>query len=376
MRHAVWILFLALSTAQGQLPDATSGPWQARDTLHIHQEPSADASECLNGLCWTPEPFSVSVQAADGHGDLLVRFPSPRPSGHAGMDLVCMEWHFARTAAGKVKPKARPVVVVHELGSAMAAGRAVAASLSRVGFHAFLIELPTYGHRREDRRPRASELFGPMRQAIADVRRARDAVVSLPTVDPTHVALQGTSLGGMIAASSAGLDGKYDSVFLLLAGGDLFDIVKTGQRDAAAVRRALERDGVTDERLRTMTQTLEPTRIAHRMHPTTTWLYSANYDTVVPMANAELLAKAARLPKDHHLRFNANHYTGMVYLPWVVADMASRVHAITDSAATAVTGSKAAADSVRITPAPAASASSRAAGSRPPVGDPGESRRR
>ncbi len=58
-----------------------------------------------------------------------------------------------------------------------------ARGLQHRGFHTFLLHLPYYGHRREGERPDDTLFFTLIRQAIADVRRARDAVASLPLVD-------------------------------------------------------------------------------------------------------------------------------------------------------------------------------------------------
>ena len=83
---------------------------------------------------------------------------------------------------------------------------------------------------------------------------AGDAVAVLPHVDERTIALQGTSLGGFVSASSASLDGRYDAVFLMLAGGDLHDIIMHGEKDAAKVRQKLEEHGLVDEKLTSAVQ--------------------------------------------------------------------------------------------------------------------------
>ncbi|MDA1166512.1 MAG: acetylxylan esterase, partial [Planctomycetota bacterium] len=101
-----------------------------------------------------------------------------------------------------------------------------------------------------------------MRQAVADVRRARDAVAVLPMVDKSRISLQGTSLGGFVSATSGALDDGYDNVFLMLAGGELYDLIQNGKKDAAKVRERLEKAGLSGEKLRELTLTIEPTRVA------------------------------------------------------------------------------------------------------------------
>ena len=279
----------------------------------------------MEGLAWKPVAFQVRCEAADGlQCDALVRFPSPVETGNAVSDRVALEWYVARDEEQRPRV-ARAVVVVHESGSKMPVGRMIANELHRRGLHAFMINLPEYGRRRSAERPGKGSVFTIMRQAIADVRRARDAVAALPLVDSSHIALQGTSLGGFVAASSASLDAKFDSVFLLLAGGDLYDMLQNGEQDTANARRELEEAGITGEQLRSLMQTIEPTRICHRLNPQTTWLYSGTRDRVVPMKNALALARSARLDDQHHIHMLADHYSGIIYLPKILDEMAERV---------------------------------------------------
>ena len=114
-------------------------------------------------------------------------------------------------------------------------------------------------------------------------------------------------------------------MFLVLAGGKLDDLIQNGEKDTAKVREKLAEAGFTGEKLKTLTSIIEPTRLAHRLDPTRTWLYSGRYDTVVPPKNALALAEAARLDDPHHIRMLANHYNGIIYLPVVLTDIHAQV---------------------------------------------------
>jgi dienelactone hydrolase len=237
-----------------------------------------------------------------------------------------MEWYVATDEHGQPR-SARAVVVVHESGSGMKVGRVFARGLRQHGLHTFMLHLPYYGERRgEGKRAKDSRLIPKMQQAIADVRRARDAVAVLPWVDTSHIALQGTSLGGFVSATAAGLDRGYDSVYLMLAGGRLYDVIQNGQRDAAKVREELAKAGLSGEKLKSLAWKIEPTRLAHRIDPQMTWLYSGVFDTVVPMSSAKALADAAGLDDQHHLQLLANHYTGVIYLPLVLKQIHENVN--------------------------------------------------
>jgi cephalosporin-C deacetylase-like acetyl esterase len=164
-----------------------------------------------------------------------------------------------------------------------------------------------------------------LQQAIADVRRARDAVAALPMVDRSVIGVQGTSLGGFVTATVAGLDHGYDRAFILLAGGNLHEVVLHGARDAAKVREKLAAAGVTDEQIKEAARQVEPLRLAHRIDPAATWLYTGKFDEVVPPNCSRALAQAASLPAGHHIELGVGHYSGILYLPLIVQEIYQRM---------------------------------------------------
>jgi dienelactone hydrolase len=213
----------------------------------------------------------------------------------------------------------------------MPVGKLFARLFAGQGVHAFLVQLPNYGLRRTAKqKPTGDQFLVAMRQGIADVRRARDAVAVLPGVDPTRISVQGTSLGGFVASTAAGIDRGFEQVFIMVAGGDLHSMLLRGQREAAELRERLEQAGFTGDKLRELMWAVEPTRLAGRLDPQSTWLYSAEYDTVVPMANALALKNAARLPDDHHMRLPGDHVTTIVYVPMILDHVVKRITATQD----------------------------------------------
>lgn len=321
---ATGILATALLAAGVDLQDVVGDPITTSDSLRPAPDPSDDASACLAGLCWEPTSFRVDREAsADAdRGDVVVRFPSPIDRGLTVNDRVALEWFVAcsgeRPAVGE--PMTAPaIVVVHESGRGMTAGRAFARSLRFRGFHTFLIHLPHYGLRRtESPKTVGPEMFDAFRQGIADVRRAHDAVAALPFIDDTTVALQGTSLGGILSATVAGIDDGYDAVYLMLAGGDIDSILRDGRRDAAKIRSRLIEAGLSNSAIAELAASIEPTRLAHRIRRDRLWMFSASYDSVVPPTNARALASAARLSSDHHAWMPVTHYSGVAFFPVVV----------------------------------------------------------
>ena len=304
------------------------------DTLATGEDPNEDAQQCLAGLCWDCGTFDVAIEKADGNnGDLRVRFPSPLPAGPACNRDVWMEWYQARDGEGEVC-RGPACVVVHESGSGMTVGRIVARGLSAHGVHALMVQMPYYGARRPKEGRAGAEMLVPaVRQAVADVRRARDATAALPLIDASRIAVQGTSLGGFVTATVAGLDEGYDKVFILLAGGDLVGVLEKGKKDAEKVREKLSESGMTEDQIKETLHAIEPTRLAHRYRPDRTWIFSGKYDDVVPLAHCQLLADAGNLPPDHHVQMEANHYSGIIFLPMVMARIAGEIHGRTPAPA-------------------------------------------
>jgi dienelactone hydrolase len=345
----LWLCLIAACSAQARAGDpapavglaggpaagvpAAGAVFPAADSLAVGTEPRADARACLAGLCWEPGSFDVTLaERGGGDGDLRVRFPSPCVDGPDCTDTVWMEWYQARDTDGHVT-RGPACVVVHESGSGMTVGRIVARSLAAHGIHAFMVQMPFYGARRPTTgRVGAEMIVTAGRQAVADVRRARDAAAVLPLVDAARISLQGTSLGGFVAATVAGLDGGYDNVFILLAGGDLAGVLARGKRDAAKVRERLVESGMTAEQIGAAMHAIEPTRLAHRYRPDRTWIFSARHDDVVPPAHCTLLAESGGLPDDHHVQLEADHYTGIIYLPVVMARIAAEIHGTAERA--------------------------------------------
>ena len=295
---------------------------KAVDSLAPAEEELADSRQCLEGLLWSPGKFDVSFEKpATDHGDWLVRFPSARPSGDAVNDIVAMEWYQVKDGEGNLL-HAPAAVIVHESGSGMTVGRLIARGLQQHGLHTFMIQLPYYGVRRtSDSKPTGDRVFAALQQAIADVRRAKDAVAAIPHVDASRISLQGTSLGGFVTATTAGLDRGFHRVIILLAGGDLYDVLMQGKKDAANIREDFERRGIQPATVKALLHAIEPLRLAHRIDPTRTWMFSGKYDDVVPIKNADLLAQAAHIDDSHHYKMLANHYSGVIYLPIVLQQM-------------------------------------------------------
>ncbi|RMG36256.1 MAG: alpha/beta fold hydrolase [Planctomycetota bacterium] len=306
----------------------------ARDSIRRAEDPKPEAEACLKRLCWHPTTFAVRVDrpGRPDAGDLWLSFPAAglKPSELRPEDRplarVVVEWYAVRDGMGRLARRPA-VVVVHESGSGMTVGRMIARGLRQRGVHAFMVQLPGYGARKVPRDVTQVERFGRMLvQSVRDVRRTRDAVTALPVVVKNRVALQGTSLGGFVAATVAGIDDAFSHVFVLLAGGDLYTVVMTGARDAAGVRRELLKAGLTERQIRELAGLVEPLHVAHRVVADRFWLFRGKFDTVVPPECSRKLARAIGLEAGHEIVLPVNHYSGIVFLPATLDFIAARVN--------------------------------------------------
>ena len=114
---------------------------------------------------------------------------------------------------------------------------------------------------------------------------------------------------------------KADHMFLLLAGGQLYEVLQTGQRDAAQIRTRLAEAGLSGEVLRKGLFSFEPTRLAHRLSAQKTWLFSGKFDTVVKLRYAQALSEKIGLEEEHHVIMACDHYSGILQLPQLIFRM-------------------------------------------------------
>jgi len=104
-------------------------------------------------------------------------------------------------------------------------------------------------------------------------------------------------------------------------------VLLSGKHDATAMHRRLGKAGVTEQQIRDLTQVIEPMRLAHRVNPETTWVYSGKFDDVVPPACTRAFVKAAKLGPDHHVILPVGHYTAALLLPAILPKLGETMRA-------------------------------------------------
>ncbi len=303
--------------------DVAEAVFHARDTPNTRENETPQMRAIVDHVTWEPADFEVRCTATPGlRYDALVRFDSPMPSGKRWVDRVAMRWYAARGGDGEAV-QAPAVLMVHTLQPQMKISDQLAQAFAKRGLHTFVLLLPGYGERWEGRGifPGVTALVQG-RQAVADCLRARDAIAVLPNIKPGPIALQGTSLGGFVAATVAGIETSFDPVVLLISGGDCYGALVNGKHDAIFLHRELIRRGYAGQKLKELLEPVEPLRVAHRLDPARTWLISARDDITIPQSSSDALAEAIGLDDEHRLWLNTNHYTTLVMLPGLSQRMA------------------------------------------------------
>lgn len=329
---------LVLLTASVAVADQPySRTFSASDTFTRTTDADPAAQAALDLAKWKPQEFevltSLPAQGREmdkanqaGYG-AIVKFPSPKANGDKLNDTVTMEWFVARDAQGK-PIEAPAMVVLHILQNEMTIPRLFAREFSRQGIHAFVMYMPHYGPRRKPGiKPDVKTFLEGAQQAVADARRARDAINALPNIRRDRIGIQGTSLGGFICTGAASLDGVFNPVMPTLAGADLPDLFMHGKKEVAQIREQVRKMGISDEEFRAMISRIDPLLLAHRLDPKKTWLFNAQQDEVIPMANAKALAKAAKIPEHQHIWMTGGHVTCIVNLPVVLPVMVEKIKA-------------------------------------------------
>ncbi|MEO6808781.1 MAG: alpha/beta hydrolase family protein [Isosphaeraceae bacterium] len=252
------------------------------------------------------------LRTTPGYSVSALRFPSPIVTPDPVNNTVHAEY-FLPKGEGK-----RPaVVVLHILGADFALSRYLAARLADRGVAALFVKLPYYGERRPldgSKRFLSVDIersMSSMRQGVCDVRRASTWLASRPEVDPRRLGVAGISLGGIVASLAASVDPNLSQAALILAGGDLAEILWT-MPEAKGYRALWTAQGKTKADLAKLTEPFDPLRYADRLKAKRVMMIAGNVDEVVPPSSARALWNAAGQPPIYW--YDCGHYSAAGFL--------------------------------------------------------------
>ena len=156
-------------------------------------------------------------------------YPSPTVSPVAQNNTVPADYYVPNhvPAGGRQYPA---VICLHILDGNEPLTELVCSVLASRGVPALSFKLPYYGPRGLPQGPRVladdPKMFvSAIVQAGEDIRRTIDLLASRPEINPERIGIAGISLGGIIAATAAGAEPRLCRAGLILAGGDLLEII-------------------------------------------------------------------------------------------------------------------------------------------------------
>lgn len=256
---------------------------------------------------WVPERVDDDEQE-----EFKLEFPSVVDTSDPRNDTVVLRVILPRRRSGPV-----PVVVLlHYWGAAdQRVERSLAGDLAKRGIASAMVALPYHmertpeGARSGERAivPDPKQLVSTMTQAVLDVRRAVDFLVTRPELDRERIGLGGTSLGSIVGSLVYALEPRIGTAAFMLGGADLAHILWNSSR-VVKVREELRKQGFTEDRLRAELESIEPLNYL-RERRGRAFVIGGKFDTVVPPADTQKLIDA--IPGCEQLWLDTGHYGGV-----------------------------------------------------------------
>lgn len=280
-----------------------------------------------------PRPLAAELQARFAYPELGTPAPEQAEFNLAPGRSWSTRWvHLLVTTPGEEAPHRvqvihyrpeglpagarRPAVVITPiLGATDELPGLLGAALARAGIHAAVV---LRAETILDPTAPASRIERVLRTAVVDRRRTIDWLTGLPDVDPQRIGACGASLGGIATALLCAVEPRVRAGALLLAGGDLPEILSRSQEPRVARWRAALGPADPDA-LRAELQAAipsDPLVLAPAVDARRLVFVQARFDDAVPTACQERLWQALGRPERWVLP--TGHRSAGVYLPWLV----------------------------------------------------------
>ncbi len=155
-------------------------------------------------------------------------------------------------------------------------------------------------------------------QTVVDARKLAYWLRNRPEIDPQRIGCFGASLGGVIAYLFDAAEPEVNTSVLVLAGGDLADILSVGDEEHInEVREGLmKKHDLSADELRTYIaeRTLSMWDYASAIDPTRVLMVNASRDKVVPKPYAEELWRRLGKPEIRWVPFGHGYLTSVLWL--------------------------------------------------------------
>jgi dienelactone hydrolase len=314
------------SRAVDNLFRPTARPATPVETVHARDLPlerrgaNEELAKALRFFDAGSERFDYTLQLIEEAETFRVyrlAYPSPMKTPWPENNVVPAEFYVPRGATSAAKVPA--AVVLDILDGSAILPRMMARAAAQQGLAALYVPMPCYNDRRPANnahekvlRDDPTKTVDGLRQTVMDVRRARSILASRPEITDTNVGITGISLGGIMTALTAGVDGQFTRVVPILSGGDIADIT-FHCHEMRKLRAALLDKGITREGAAAVFAPVEPLRFATRVGADRCLMINAATDEVIPKKDTEALARAIGDPQVMWLQ--AGHYSALTYFP-------------------------------------------------------------
>lgn len=256
-------------------------------------------------------------------------YPSPMVTPVQQNNTVPADFYVPKNLQPDAKYPA--VICLHILDGDEQLTDLVCSVLAGRGVLAISFKMPYYGERGIAKGPEAladnPKLFiGAIRQVGEDIRRTVDLLASRPEINPERIGITGISLGGITAAAAAGAEPRLYRAGLLLAGGDLMQIIRHA-RETQPLSQMIDKLPPQDRaELETKIAEVDPLRFApalrDRARDGRVLMINAGDDEVIPRPCTEKLAQALGIADRVTWFDGLGHYTTMAELPRAMRMMA------------------------------------------------------
>jgi dienelactone hydrolase len=265
-------------------------------------------------------PFDYTLQlVGEEEAFRLYRlvYQSPIKTPWPENNVVPAEFYVPRDASAAAKVPA--AVVLDILDGSAILPRMMARAAAQQGLAALYVPMPCYNERRpadnaheKVLRDDPTKTVDGLRQTVMDVRRARAILASRPEIDDTNIGITGISLGGIMTALTAGVDGQFTRAVPILSGGDIADIT-FHCHEMRKLRAALLDKGISREDASALFAPVDPLNFAKRVGADRCLMINAANDEVIPKKDTQALAAAIGDPQVMWLQ--AGHYSALTYFP-------------------------------------------------------------
>ncbi|OGR93270.1 MAG: hypothetical protein A2V88_16355 [Elusimicrobia bacterium RBG_16_66_12] len=190
----------------------------------------------------------------------------------------------------------------------------------RDGLVVMWVEMPTQFHRRPHPSMPSGQVFlgrtpkrlaANFRQSVLDARRALGVLAERPEADPDRITLFGISLGALVGAAVYSVDPRPRHAVFLMGGADFPTLARNGSLSGPFARKM----GIRIEELKSAWSGLDPLEYKERNAGKPALLINVRSDTVIPRANALLLAAA--FPAARQVWLPLGHYSAILHLIWL-----------------------------------------------------------